>query len=145
MLRQPKFFLYLGWFSVLLGAVFLAGAFALITTSEWIVSAFITLLSSGFILGGYILVRDARNCRIMFNDQYFEVTHGNGRIVHCGWEELVSGKVHPISKMIYFRTVDERVLKINAYWVGGDHLFEMLRKRTSLNIDDLIAKARAVG
>jgi hypothetical protein len=144
-LRQPKFFAYLGWSVMILFGVFAVGSSTMVGNTEWSVIFFIAAVFISMGLMGWILVRDARNCRVIFNDQFIEVTHGNGRTERCSWEEITSGSVHAISKMIHLRTADGRKLKLNADWVGGDALFQMMKRRTALPVDDLLAKARVHG
>lgn len=91
------------------------------------------------------LVGNGRNHTVSFDQDHMVVTDYRKRSQPCAWGDIVSGRVHPLSKMIVLRTSDGRRLRINPYLIGSDDLFRMMAERTALPVADLVAKARSTG
>lgn len=94
---------------------------------------------------GSILVRDARNHQAACNEDIIVVIDRYNRLDSCRWPEIISGRVHPLSRMIVLRTRDGRTLSVSAYLKGSDSLFTTMARRTRLPVQQLVAKARAMG
>lgn len=139
----PKVFLIMGIVSMVM-AVFLAVGCYLVIKSSWAVTVFLGVLAMLFAYMGVLLVRDGRNYQVTCNDDSLLVIDGRQRAEACLWSDLVSARVHPLTKYILLRTKDGRTLKINAYVIGSDSLFSIMGEKTELPVQALVAKARAV-
>ena len=141
-LRLPKVFLVMGWVSLIMAALALAGLVHFVP-NEWPVAVIIALCAAGFGYMGLMLVRDGRYHQAAFDAETLIVIDGRQRLESCRWSDLVSARVHPLSKMIVLRTRDARKLKINPYLIGSDALFHTMAVNTALPVAELVAKARA--
>jgi len=144
-LLLPKFFGILGWASVAIAAGMTYGIISLVSNGELGVGLFAGMIAGLFGWMAFVMVRDFRNHRSAYSDEHFSVTDGSRITRSCAWTEVVSGKVHPISKMIYLSTQDGRMLKVNAYLSGSDSFFAKLAQRTDLPVADLVKQARYPG
>lgn len=140
----PKVFGILGWVAMVMALLFLFGAVGLMIKGE-LISVFILLCGGGFGAMALSLILYGRNHIVSFNDERLIVTDGRKRTEECGWDDLVSGRVHPLSKMIVLLTTDSRRLRIHPNLIGSDDLFRMMAERTSLPVAELVAKARTHG
>jgi hypothetical protein len=142
--RLPKVFVIMGVVSWLMAGGLAMGSY-LVGTSSWPVAAFLGVLAVAFTYMGVLLVRDGRYYEVACSEDSLLVIDGRQRVEACRWSDLVSARVHPLSKYILLRTKDGRTLKINAYIIGSDSLFNLMAERTELPVQELVEKARAVG
>ena len=143
-LRLPIAFGVIGWVAVGITMLFVFGGVASALKGE-LLSLFFLLLAAGFGAMALSLVLNGRNHVVSFDQDRLIVTDGRKRMEECAWNGIISGRVHPLSKMIVLRTIDGRQLRINHYLIGSDHLFRTMAERTSLPVAELVAKARAIG
>lgn len=143
-LRLTKAFGIMGWVAVVLTLIFVYGGTASALNGE---PLFVFLLLCGVAFGAMALslIRNGRNHAVSFDEARMIVTDARKRTEECAWTDLLSGRVHPLSKMIVLRTSDGRRLRINPYLIGSDELFRMMAERTALPVADLVAKARSTG
>lgn len=144
-LRLPRFFGVMGWISAVIAVVMAAGAISLMISDQPGGGSFILAVCGMFGWMAFMLLRDARNHRLAYNDASFRVTDGAGITRTCSWADVVSGRVHPISKMIHLSTRSGHVLKVNAYLIGSDAFFAELARHTGLPVSDLVKRARYPG
>lgn len=144
-MRLPKFFGILGWIGLLMTAGFMAGAITVFAEGSIPMGAL--LLAFGGLFGwmSVVLIRDGQHHRVVYDHASFQVTDGAGVTRSSVWTDVVSGKVHPITKMIHLSTKDGQVLKINAYLIGSDAFFSRLAQHTGLPVADLVMRARYPG
>ncbi len=143
-LRLPKAFGVIGWVAVGITMLFVFGGVASALKGE-LLSLFFLLLAVGFGAMAASLVLNGRNHVVSFDRDRLIVTDGRKRTAECAWSSIVSGRVHPLSKMIVLCTTDGRKLRINHYLIGSDDLFRTMAERTTLPVAELVAKARNVG
>ncbi len=142
--RLPKVFVIIGVVSWLMAGGLAMGSY-LVGMSSWALTIFLGVLAVAFAYMGVLLVRDGRYYKVAYNEDSLLVIDGRQRAASCLWSDIVSARLHPISKYILLRTKDGRTLKINAYVMGSDSLFSIMGEKTELPIHELVAKARAVG
>ena len=143
-LRLPKAFGIMGWVAVGIALLFAFGGVASALKGE-LMSLFFLLLAAGFGAMAIPLVLNGRNHVVSFDQDRLIVTDGRKRTEECAWISIVSGSVHPLSKMIVLRTTDGRQLRIDHYLIGSDDLFRSMAARTALPVPQLVAKARNTG
>ncbi len=142
--RLPKVFVVMGGISILIAMLFAFGALKL-ATSEWYLSFFLGAMTVAFGYMGVILFRDGKNYAVVCSEESIAVISGQHRFEACLWSDLLSARVHPLSKYILLRTNDGRTLKINAYLIGSNALFNIMARNTKFPVMELVAKARAIG
>lgn len=144
-MRLPKFFGILGWVVLLMTAGFVAAGVALLANGGIRIGVFLLAIGGLFGRMSVVLIRDGLHHRVAYDDASFQVTDGAGVTRSSAWTHVVSGKVHPITKMIHLSTKDGQVLKINAYLIGSDAFFSRLAQHTGLPVADLVMRARYPG
>lgn len=144
-MRLPKFFGILGWIGLLMTAGFVAAGVFLFGKGSIPTGVFLLAIGGLFGWMSVVLIRDGQHHRVAYDDASFQVTDGAGVTRTSEWSDVISGKVHPITKMIHLSTKDGQVLKINAYLIGSDAFFSSLAQRTGLPVADLVMRARYPG
>lgn len=140
---MPKAYGIVGWVSIAIAALFIAGAVVYVV-DNLAYSVFFFLLAVMFGWLGILLVRDGRHHRAACNETVIAVVDGNNRLKSCRWEDLASARVHPISKMIILRAKDGTRFALSAYLVGSDALFSIMARQTPFPVKDLVERARAM-
>lgn len=142
--RMPKALIVLGAISLILACGFLLTVFQLLP-KELPVALLLAMCGAAFAYMGALLVMDGKNHQAACDESTLVVIDGRDRMESCRWTDIVSARMHPLSRMIVLRINDGRKLRINPYLIGSDALFHMMAECTNLPVKDLVAKARAIG